>query len=328
MPGATQAAPPAVGQRLHDFLVASRLEVLDVARGVAEGTRRLVVGSPVGHSASYAVAVAHAPGSAPAVEAEARLLSELALVLPPDLLGTTPRAIGPVDVDGRPALVMTGVPGLLRSRRRAQSSPQPRALEAVQAWLTKLWALGGGPHGRIDLGHDAAGTLYARYAGWAPLAPTLGAVYAARVRLEDVEIRRTITHGHLSPRLVGLLDGAVVGVDDWGSGAICGDPLRDLGGFAVRSAGERLGEIVAGRTTYARSVRDFIGAGLDTLGLPESHWRDVALLTQAERAVRELERGGSGQVEVLARAVAALPHPGRDPHRTPDPHRTKERTTT
>jgi hypothetical protein len=328
MTGATTlAAPPAVGQRLHDFLAASRLEVLDVARGVAEGTRRLVLGSRVAHSASYAVAVAHAAGSAPAVAAEARMLGELALVLPPDLRGTVPTPVGPVDVDGRPALVVTGVPGLLRSRRRDHTPPQRCVLDAVQAWLTRLWVLGDGPDARVDLGRDAAGTLYARYAGSAPLAPALGAVHAARDRLAGLEIRRTISHGHLSPRLVSVLDGAVVGVDDWGSGAVCGDPLRDLGGYAVRGAGPRLCEVVAGRTAYARAVRDFIGAGLDTLGLPATHWRDVALLTQAERAVRHLERGSSGQVEVLARAVAALPHPGRTrPPRSPQ--RTKEKTTT
>jgi aminoglycoside phosphotransferase (APT) family kinase protein len=99
----------------------------------------------------------------------------------------------------------------------------------------------------------------------------------------------------------------VVGVDDWGHASQSGDPLRDLGRFAVRLADRRLAEVVAGRTSYARTVRRLVAAGLERTALPPQLWRDVLVLAQLELAVESLDRGDPSAFSLLLTAVRALP---------------------
>ncbi|MPZ94150.1 MAG: hypothetical protein GEU96_04365 [Propionibacteriales bacterium] len=306
--------PPtgATGQSLDGFLSASGVEVLDVRRGAAAGTRRLLVGDPIAASATYAVAVADQPISAPAVDAEARLLGDLQALLPAELVPTVPRVVGPVDVRGRVGLVVTAVPGLLPEQHRLPSQRRQPAhgrssLQAVREWLARLWHTTGGVAGSIDLGRDAADQLFARYAGSAQLAPSLGAAHRARSRIGRFETARTVTHGCLCPDHVHVDETAVIGVDDWALGSVSSEPLRDLGGFAVRTAGERLPEVVVGRTAYAHVIRDFVISGLAEISLPKHSWRDVLVLTQLERASAELDAGNVGDIDLLARTVRALP---------------------
>jgi hypothetical protein len=301
----------AVGQPVGSFLSTAQVVVLDVLRGSAPGTRRLLLGKPDGLRVSYATAVADHAGSASAVHAEQRLLGDLSALLPAPLAATVPQVIGPIDVGGRTGLVVKAVPGLVPERRRRQPASVRAFLQAVRKWQVALWHETSGASGPVDLGADAADVLFTRYVGSAELAPCLGAVHRARQRLGSLEVRHTVTHGCLCARHANVADGTVVGVDDWTLGAASAEPLRDLCDLAVSYAGPRLPELVTGRTAFAHGLRDYLLAGLRTVGLPEECWRDVLLLTQLERAVDELGRGHIEGMDLLARTVRALPRERR-----------------
>jgi hypothetical protein len=295
-------------ERLDEFLATAHVSIVDVMRGAATGTRRLLLGEPDGRSVSYAVSVADRPGVTSAIAIEARLLAELSERAVPSVLDTVPHVVARVCVGDRPATVMTAVPGLRPHRPlRPVGPPEPDYLEAVGSWLKDLWRSTAGVPEPVALGREAADQLLARYLGSRQLAPVLGAVYRARRRVEGLPIRRTATHGCLCTRHVRVRDGAVIGVDDWGLANPNGEPLRDLGGFAVRIAGPLLPVVIADETDPAYVVSDFVRAGLVAAGASPDRWRDVLLLTQAERAVASLEHGHTDQIGLLATAVSALP---------------------
>jgi hypothetical protein len=293
------------GGTLDEFLVAAHVEVVDVTRGAAAGTRRLLLGEPHGRSVSYSVAVADGAPSAPALDREVRFLTELRSVASPPVLATLPSVVATVTVGARPGVVMTASGPVPRYRRGPVADPD--ALEAVGGWLDALWCDTAGPTGPVDLGRQAADVLLARWVGVERLAAVLSAVHRARRRMGRRRTPRTAGHGRLCPRRVYVRDGAVLGVDDWGRAGLGADPLRDLGSFAVRHAGARLTEVVADRAGPTRRVGDFVRAGLAATGLPESGWRDVLVLAQAERAVDGLERGRADEIRLLAATADALP---------------------
>jgi hypothetical protein len=295
-------------ERLDDFLTTAHVSVIDVMPGAATGTRRLLLGEPDSRSVSYAVAVADRPGVASAIAIEARLLAELGERTLPSVLDTLPHIVARVSVGDRPATVMTAVPGLRPDRPlRPVGPPEAGYLDAVGSWLKDLWRSTAGLPEPVALGRDAVDQLLARYLGSRQLAPALGAVYRARRRVEGLRIRRTATHGCLCTRHVRVRDGAVIGVDDWGLANPNGEPLRDLGGFAVRIAGPLLPEVIADETERAYVASDFVRAGLVAAGAPPDRWRDVLVLTQAERAVASLEHGQTDQIGLLATATSAVP---------------------
>jgi hypothetical protein len=294
--------------RLDEFLADAHVSIIDVMRGAATGTRRLLLGEPDGHSVSYTVAVANHPGVAPAIAVEERLLAELGARALPSVLDTLPRNVARVSLGDRPASVMTAVPGLRPHRPlRPVGPPEPDYLGAVSSWLKDLWRSTAGLPEPVALGRDAVDQLLARYCGSRQLAPALGAVYRARRRIEGLRIRRTATHGCLCTHHVRVRDGAVIGVDDWGLANPNGEPLRDLGGFAVRIAGPLLPEVIADEIAPVYAVSDFVRAGLVAAGAPPDRWRDVLLLTQAERAVVALEDGRTDQIGLLATVTSVLP---------------------
>jgi hypothetical protein len=295
------------------FLTATGAKVLDMTRGAAPGTRRLLLGKPGCPEAAYAVAVADRPSSESAVECEARTVDELHTRLSPTFSETLPKVVAPVTVSDRPAIVMRAVPGLMLESHREFGPPLRDDLDAVSSWLGTLWLSTGGLAEPTELGGRAADLLLARYCGSRHLASTLGAIHRARGRLGRLEVQRTAVHGCLCPHHVYIRDGVVSGVDDWGLGAPCGEPLRDLGGFAIRQAAARLPDVVAERTPQAYLLRDFVGAGLETLGLPADRWRDVLVLAQAEYAVDALDRGHVDEIRLLAAAVNALPREQGEP---------------
>jgi hypothetical protein len=302
------------GERLDEFLAAAQVTVVDVTRGAAAGTRRLRLGGSTSGPVSYVVAVADRPDAATAIATEARILTELGQRASPSVLATLPRVVARVSVGDRPAVVMTAPPQARPGRPLDPQDPLDRAyLGAVGGWLEALWRSAAGLSEPAVLGREAADQLLARYCGSRQLAVALGAVHRARLRVEGLRVRRTAVHGCLCPSHVQVRDSAVARVDDWGLAVASGEPLRDLGGFAVRIAGHRLPELVADRTGPAHAVRDFVRTGLDVLEVPAGRWRDVLLLAQAERAVAALEHGRTDQVERLATAADGLPPDADDP---------------
>ena len=293
---------------LDIFLTVTGVKVLDMTRGAAPGTRRLLLGRAGSPVATFAVAVADRPSSESAIESEVRTLEELRARVSPSLSETLPQMVAPVTVGDRPAMVLRAVAGQeLESAR--EILPLTRAdLDAVASWLSTLWLSTGGLATTSVLGGRAADLLLARYVGSRHLAATLGAIHRARGRIGRLDVRRTAVHGCLCPQHTYVRDGEVTGVDDWGLGAPSGEPLRDLGGFAVRHAASALPDVVAERTGQGLLLRDFVQCGLRILGLPADCWRDVLILAQAEYAVDALQHGQVDEIRLLAAAVNALPY--------------------
>jgi hypothetical protein len=295
---------------LSSFLARHGVEVLDVGGGASPRTRRLVLGHRGSPQPSHVVAVASGEESLGAIERESRHLGQLQAMLGPAALTTIPAVVERLDVSGQPALAMTAVPGLHVLSRSGAGIVRPVTVDqatAVLRWLEVLWQDTAGPDTEVTLGREAVDELVARYAGVTGVADTLGALHRARHRLAGLVVRGTMSHRCLCPDHVFVRHGVVTGVDDWGGSEVQSDPLRDLGGWLVRSVGPQLVDVMAARTTHFRALRDYVVDGLVTVGAPPVCWREVLLLTRTEIALDQLRAGDYGAVDSLARATRALP---------------------
>jgi hypothetical protein len=208
---------------------------------------------------------------------------------------------------------MTAVPNLgdAQDARRARSGTR-HLLEALPEWLAALWSESRSGVTPTELGKDAVDAMLAHRDHGRNPQPALESLRKARERLADVEVPRTLTHGCLCQRHVILSDGAP-GLDDWGLGNLAGDPLRDLGRFAVNVAGTRLPEVIEGKTSFAATIRHFMSEAMGRhLGVPPQLWREVLVLSQVELALEALGRTDPNTMVRLSRAVRAL----HDPERT------------
>jgi hypothetical protein len=314
-------APPRAGTPAHpsswqhprqlDRLLEEKgLVVVDVVAGAASGTRRLYVAKEVsGGDVRYAVAVPNDEAGDQAVATEATVLLHLQQRLPPAHSAIAPRVVewvaGP---GGRPALLVTAVAGLDSTGARPASTGETRLLlhDAV-GWLAKIWESTSGDRIPVQLGRGPVDLLLGRYRGAATVRPAIGVLVRARQRIAEVEVTSTVTHGCLSPRHLHQPCHGPLGVDDWGLGSSCSDPLRDLGRVAVDLSAGQLPEVIAGRSTLANAFRRAVCLGLEALSVPPRLWRDVLLLSQLEAAVAELARGEPRRLAVLQQAVLALP---------------------
>ena len=305
-PGRRPAGPPV--ESLEAFLRDKGLAVIDVTPGVSRGSRRLLVGEPGSSRALYAVAVAHGPRAAGALDNEEETLRGLPDRLRPELAVTVPEVVGRVAVaPEQDGLVVSGVRRLRPPGEWRNAAATRRLLAAADRWLTALWQDTAGTPAQVELGLEASTALMSRFTDSARFGPPFLAIHRCRRRVARHEVSRTLTHGCLCPDHLTAEEDVVVGVDDWGHASQAGDPLRDLGRFAVRLADRRLAEVVAGRTSYARTVRRLVAAGLERTGLPPQLWRDVLVLAQLELAVESLDRGDPSAFSLLLTAVRALP---------------------
>jgi len=294
-----ELSPPVTGSgELHAFLAQYQLEVFDVSRGAGTGTRRLVVADPRTSMPTHVVAVAARAGGWAAVESEIRHLHELDHRLRPEMRATVPSVVRTVDVGGLPGAVLSAVPGTMQRAGSAQGTVRQHAA-AVLAWLTMLWEDTAGPSGAVDLGREAYDDLLARFAGPRTAAATIGALHRSRSALAGAETARTVSHGCLCPDHVRISEGRVTGVDDWGMARFDQDPLRDLGGWVVSTAGPRIAAVLTGRSRTGRHLRDLMANGLGHWGLPGGLWRDVLVLALAEAAVAGLARDDTADLELL-----------------------------
>jgi hypothetical protein len=296
---------------LSAFLADNGVEVLDVTAGVAPGTRRLILGRMDGPRPTHAVAVANTEDAVEAVETESRNLEELHNRLGLVMRATIPTSVEQLELADLPALVVTAVPGLrvvsedtLRARARAEAG-------AVQAWLAQLWKETADEADTVDLGRQALDLVHSRSRRVSGMADTVQAVDRAYARLSGFTIPRTVSHGCLCRQHVFVEDGVVSGADSWGVSQLRGDPLRDLGHWVVRSAGRHLDQVITARTPLNRTMRDFVIAGLTVWGIPPIYWRDVLLLVEAEQALKGLQSGDFGAMELLTKVSRALPRETR-----------------
>ena len=116
-----------------------------------------------------------------------------------------------------------------------------------------------------------------------------------------------MTHGCFCARHVFVDDGRV-GVDDWGLAHLQGDPLRDLGRYAVDMAGHRLPEVFEGRTRFAAHVRRGVCSGHGGAVGPDAARGATCCSSHSSRlAFTELGHGDASRLSLLQQAVRALP---------------------
>lgn len=296
---------------LTRFLCTQNVMVLDVVRGAAPGTRRLLLGERTGAQVTHVVAISRSAGSATPIDNEHTVLEHAGRVLRPAFRRSLPEVVERLDVGTSVrGLAMTAVPGLSSADRRPRTSAR-ELLAAMSEWLGAVWADTAEGSGPVDLGGSCVRAVLAHsHPTPMPQPAAVDIVRRARARLAEFEVPQTLTHGCLCRRHV-IAAGAVVGVDDWGLGSPAGDPLRDLGRFAVSLADARLPEVLAGRTSFATGIRHFVTSALGRTPVPRKLWREVLLLTQLELAFEALERGDPHGMARLSRSVRALQVPTR-----------------
>lgn len=252
--------------------------------------------------------------AAVAVEAEAAALLELAESGLPGIGVTIPRVVDVVDLEGRPAVVMTALYGTPMStlylRRRHTASPTRVAADfaAAERWLGFFQGESARASGPVDMDGGATSLLSVRFEGEQGIEADLEHLAEICARLAQHELPRTAVHGDLWFGNLLVADGGVSGVVDWEAATSSGEPVRDLVRFALMYAlyldcrtrpGRRVARhpgLTAGGwgagVEYALSgsgwfpdlFRGFIGDGLARLGAPRASWRDAALAGIAEVA--------------------------------------------
>ncbi len=291
---------------LQAFLADGGLEVVDVTRGAAAGTRRLVVGDQHTSAPSHVVSLATTSDGSVRVEAEASYVEHLHRRVRPSMLETLPAVVGHVDVGGLPGVVFSAVPGLDPRVDRTRVQPDEQT-GPVLAWLTALWSDTSGPAAPVDIGSEAHDSLLARYSRAPGAASALDALQRARAALAGQETPRTASHGCLCPRHLLVDDVGTVGADDWGVARLDADPLRDVGSWVVRASGSGIGRVFAARSGSGRRLRDFVTGGLGYWGLPPRLWRDLLVLALAEAAVDGLAEQDTSAMELFATISQRFP---------------------
>lgn len=295
--------PPYASSHFLAFLRERNLAILDVRRGAAPDSRRLILGPPGGTKVAWVVAVAHGPRENNAVDNEEQVLHHAHTVLRTGLRSSIPEVRERIEVySSLDGLLLTAVPGLTVGDRRRTAQRTRELLTAVPRWIGGVWTDSASGTARTDLGAADVRAVLAQHQPIPRLEPAMDAIRRARLRIAEYEVPQTLTHGCLCPRHVTLVDG-VLGVDDWGAGATAGDPLRDVGRFGVGVAGGRLPEVLAGRSTFAAEIRTFLGAVLVHTSVPPQLWREVLVLAQLELATESLERADPNGMHLLSRAV-------------------------
>lgn len=305
---------------LPTFLARRQLQVVDVVPAAVPAGRRLLVGRPERQRHVLSIAVADAGAASVVLDHEEAVLGGLRSRLDAEMVRTVPHVVQRVQASPTAVgLVVTApqdkdpiVPEPRRPMRgRQRKEPAPVVLEAVGTWLDKLWqqTVEGEP---VPAAVGAAGArwLLDLYPPISRTAVGLDDLLRAQRAMGSQLVPRTVVHGCLCPRHVRMSHGRVVAVEDWGLGSLGSDPLIDLGGFAVRYAGNRLGDALAGRSAFGKAVRGFVSTGLDRVGVPTRMWRDLLMLAQLDRAYRAATRGDADPSLLISMLVRVLPDQG------------------
>ncbi len=296
---------------LQSFLNREGLVVVDIVRGAAPGSRRLVLGGANDARPTHVVAISSDSHSWEAVDGERRLLSELGHRLRPAARDTVPAVVRTVTVGDERGVVLTALPGAGSSRSsEAPGSVSDQAV-AVLDWLMVLWQDTAEADGPVDLGREACDVMLATFAASRGASAMLRVVFRSRAALANTIMPKTVTHGCLCPQHVRFSDGRVVGVDDWGLARFGQDPLRDVGKWVVASAGPRIGVVITGSSRTSRTWQHVVADALGYWGVPTGLWRDVLVLCLAEAAVAGLARDDATTLDLftkLARKMSDADH--------------------
>ena len=248
------------------------------------------------------------------VLAERRLLAELEMRLPPQLLVTIPRLTEVGRAQGSPILVVSALPGSPMSTRYhgwrhvATRSAVEADFKMAGSWLARFQVATAGEKRPIDMDGGVAEILRSRFADDPAIEGALSRLQATQARLRASTGPRTAVHGDFWFGNLLAIGEQLSGVIDWESGAISGEPLRDVVRFAItyalyldrhspaggRVAGHRglrsgvwgsgIEFALDGSGWFSDLFRGFIAGGLSRLGADPARWRDAALAGIAEVA--------------------------------------------
>jgi aminoglycoside phosphotransferase len=317
-----------VGARNVPAVDAPALSVAELVRSTP-GVRSVVVGVSKDPNAKVtvmlvseqdgmpvmAVKVPTTPIAAAAVESETAALVELHARYPGVALGTIPRVVRMVQIEGLRGVVMTAVPGTPMTReyvcgRRSRRGRTEAHLGAVSEWLGSLHSATAAGSSEIDMDAGVTSRLRARFGDDERLPDDLGRLAAIHARLRSEHAARTVVHGDLWFGNVLVGPGGVTGVVDWEAACLCGEPVRDLARFAIMyalyldegtsvlgrlrgrdatrslpwGAGIEFG--VNGTGWFPDLFRGFVRGGLRRLGASPALWRDAVLAGLADVAAR------------------------------------------
>jgi aminoglycoside phosphotransferase (APT) family kinase protein len=308
---------PVCGSSLYDFVAASGLHSVVVGTSKDPNAKiTLLLVSPETRRPVLAVKAPTTDAAARAVEEERRLLVHLHEHRAAGLLDAIPRVVDSVEFDGRPALVMTAVPGTpmttsYRRRRHTASYGSVAAdFAAAESWLADFQRATSGKAAAMDMDGGVASRLRARFPDDEPLNVDLESLRGICDRLGENVAVRTGVHGDLWFGNMLLSGGGVSGVVDWELGASEGEPARDLVRFALMYAlyldwrirpnrrvpghaglracswGAGVEFALEGNGWFPDLFRSFLQRGLARLGASPASWRDAALAGIAEVAAR------------------------------------------
>jgi aminoglycoside phosphotransferase (APT) family kinase protein len=285
------------------------------------------------------------------VRHEGNVLDALAGLRLGPLAASLPRALGYMSVEGLMALVSTAVTGTPMTvryhgwRHTARKRHVTRDFAAAGAWLADLQSRTSGHRRPITLLSDVTSTITSRYAKHPDLPTIRVRLAAVAARLEEHTTPRTVVHGDywFGNLLLDEDSNRVIGVVDWESGAIEGEPLRDVARFAVsyalyldrhtRAGGRVVGHRAAkhdglradlwgsgvahamrGGSWFADVVKVYVRAALARLGVPTWLWRDVLLAGIADvAATADHPDFAEAHLDLFLRVSGDLPVMVREP---------------
>jgi hypothetical protein len=280
-----------------------------------------------------------------AVRNEGDALSALAERRLGPLAATIPRAVGYLSSEGLVALVSTALPGVPMTvgyhgwRHTARRRNVRRDFAAAGAWLADLQDRTVGPRQRITLPAEASAVIRQRFRDHPDIAPVSRRLAVAAERLGAFSTPRTVVHGDYWFGNLLLRRGRVVGVVDWESAVMSGEPLRDVARFPLSyalyldrhtRAGRRIAghqglraadwgagivAMLSGDGAFAATAGGYVSAALGRLGVPGHMWREVLIAGLADIAATADHQGFARQhLDVLAGLAVdrpAVPAPRR-----------------
>jgi aminoglycoside phosphotransferase (APT) family kinase protein len=312
---ATAAPVSGAPRPLRAFIEDSGLQ--SVVIGVSKDPNAKLTTLLVAPGGGRPMLVAKAPttsAAARAVEAEIELLQALRRLHPWSIIHTLPRVVDVVELEGRPVMVTTALPGVtmattyMRWRHTASRDRVAADFAAAQAWLAELQSQTAGELAPLDLDGGVAERLRDRFDGHSQLGSDLDRLAAIHERLGGNLVRRSVVHGDFWPGNVLLTGGRVSGVVDWEAGCLTGEPVRDLMRFALMYAlyldrrtrpgrrvkghrqlradawGAGVDYALDGHGWFPELFRRFVRHGLSRLGATPECWRDCVLAGIAEVA--------------------------------------------
>jgi hypothetical protein len=246
--------------------------------------------------------------------------------------------VGYLSAEGLPALVTTALVGVpmgvsYHAWRHTARRRRVRAdFAAAGTWLAALQSRTAGRHAPITLLGESIDTIAERFVGHPGMTLLRRRLGASAEALAAHTVQRTAVHGDYWYGNLLTEKRTVVGVVDWESGSLVGEPLRDVARFAVsyslyldrhvrpnrRVPGHRhlradawgagIAYAVKGVGWYPGVVRDYVGGALRRLGLPTELWRDVLLMGVADvAATADHPEFARNHVDLLAWLLNEIP---------------------